>query len=157
MKRAHAWIAVLAALLLWLALAPLRHPVEGSGVGNIGPSGPSGPAGASGPSGPSGASGPSGPTGPTGVPSLDSGCGTGAALSSASSDSGGTITTGTSTGSSCVVTFAATWTIDPVCVVTEQQGAALGAFNYSHTATTLTIQTSNNDNAKWDYLCYKKP
>ena len=110
--------------------------------------------GATGPSGPAGPSGPTGPAGPSGVPTFDSGCGTGVSAPNAT-DSGGTITTGTGTGSNCVVTFHTSWVTDPRCVVTEQAGSLLGAFNYSHNATTLTIAVANNDGASFDYICTK--
>lgn len=85
----------------------------------------------------------------TGVPGI-SGCGSGAALSSNATDEGGTLTLGSSPGA-CVITFSATYTTDPKCVVSFQ-AAVLAP--YSHSATALTI-TATGLSGALDYRCAK--
>ncbi len=69
------------------------------------------------------------------------------------SDIAGRVTTGT-TNTGCVVTFAATYTNPPSCVV-MQENTTDSTFKYSLSATAITVTYASNSNNVFDYHCIK--
>lgn len=80
-----------------------------------------------------------------------SACGGGTpAITATSTDSGGTITEGT-TATGCTLGFVTTWTVAPFCVCSATTGVAVGC---SATATALTIVNTSASGDVINYVCF---
>jgi hypothetical protein len=79
-----------------------------------------------------------------------SSCGTTPAISSASTDTKGTITEGT-TATGCVLTFSSAYATVPDCIVTSPSGVI--PTSYSVTTVALTIANVSASNDKFTYFC----
>lgn len=92
------------------------------------------------------------------IPTI-SGCGTGASISSESSNNAGTITMGTSPGATCTVTFSTatgySWTNAPACVAFGSTSREAGAIYGVATTTTFPISGTTNASSgdKISYVC----
>jgi hypothetical protein len=75
-------------------------------------------------------------------------------LATGSSDSSGEVTVGTTSVTSCAVSFANAWTNAPFCNVTDQSGSVLG-LGYSISTSALTVTaTSGFTSTVFDYHCF---
>lgn len=86
----------------------------------------------------------------TGTAPTPSACGTTPSISSAATDTKGTVTEGT-TATGCVVTFAVAYTTAPDCVVSSPNGA--GVTSYSTSTSALTIVNASASGNKYTYMC----
>jgi hypothetical protein len=77
-------------------------------------------------------------------------CGTSPTVTS--TDAGGEVTIGTTSGGNCTVTFNTTYTQAPACIVRFHDATTNNAISYSTTATTLAI-TGASDGKVFDFFC----
>lgn len=69
-------------------------------------------------------------------------------------DWAGTITTGGSASTSCVMTFSLAYNAVPTCTVSSQAGeAGVASFAYATTATHITITQTSEASNVWNYVC----
>jgi hypothetical protein len=86
------------------------------------------------------------------APPVLSACITGGTPTLTGTDFSGTIVSGTSASTSCVVTFGAAFVTAPRCVVTWQSGP-LVAMSWATSTTALTITQTSTASVTIDYLC----
>lgn len=79
-------------------------------------------------------------------------CGSGAAITTGSTQEAGKFTMGTSASNACVVTFAVAYTTAPFCVVQNATTGA-GAFSMSVSTTAITIGGTAADSSVFFYNC----
>lgn len=89
--------------------------------------------------------------GSSSAPALTS-CGTSPAISG--TDLAGTVTMGTGSPTGCVITFTATYTTAPHCVVTWR-ATPLASQSYTVSATAITLTQTGTDSNLVDYACFK--
>lgn len=87
--------------------------------------------------------------GPGSAAPVASSCGTGPAVAPGSTDTAGSVTTG-SGGTTCTLTFNHTFTTAPVCVMSAATVAGLPAFTVSATAITASTTVAST---KYNYIC----
>ncbi len=92
-----------------------------------------------------------GASGHSATPSLGATCGT--APSIVGSDFAGRVTAGTGTPTSCVITFAAAFTLAPACVVASETAPATTTPHYTVSATAITLTQAANDSTIYDFIC----
>jgi hypothetical protein len=93
--------------------------------------------------------------GPTAVIATNA-CGsvTQGTLKAGSNDVSGEITVGTTSVTSCAISFANTHSVAPNCVVSSQVAGTVVGFGYTASTTALTVTaTSGFDSTKFDYFC----
>ncbi len=88
-----------------------------------------------------------------GSPPVVSSCGSGPTVTAGSTDLAGSVTV---KQSSCVITFAATYTNAPWCIVRDQTTSSTG-FAYSVSATAITISGGLTSNDVVNYICLGRP
>jgi hypothetical protein len=85
-------------------------------------------------------------------PPVLSACITGGSPTLTGTDFSGTIVSGTTASTSCVVTFGAAFLTAPRCVVTWQSGP-LVAMSWTTSTTALTITQTSTASVTIDYIC----
>lgn len=86
------------------------------------------------------------------APPVLTACITGGSPTLTGTDFSGTIVSGTTASTSCVVTFGAAFVTAPRCVVTWQSGP-LAAMSWATSTTALTITQTSTASVTIDYLC----
>lgn len=93
----------------------------------------------------------------TGTDPTLSSCGTSPTI--VGSDLAGTVTVGTGTATSCTVTFASSYTDEPVCVATSNSNNANPLYFSAKSATAFTVSTSAGTNLAgqlFNFVCFKR-
>jgi hypothetical protein len=79
-----------------------------------------------------------------------SACGTSPSI--VGSDNAGEVTTGTGSPTSCTITFATAYAVQPVCIVRDRT-ATTTINSYTISTTALVVTTSAASSQKLDYIC----
>jgi hypothetical protein len=89
----------------------------------------------------------------TGTAPSASSCGTSPSVNANSTDVAGKVTTGSSTGTACTLTFASAWTTAPFCQIAAENGATLPYITASTTAISIT---NSSNSSTYTYFCIGK-
>ena len=93
---------------------------------------------------------------PTGAAPTASSCGSGATFNSRASDVTGTVTEGSGSNTSCVITFNVAYSSgagESSCVVSSPNGSQYTSYAIASNGTTLTINHLAASGSQWTYMC----